>query len=103
MTTPALDAAREVVARYLSLKQLLANIGDDQWRPGHSPTAKEDTTERSKGMTSDPTPSIVADPRRLALRAEVIDAENALVQAADVLAKAEQSLNEVYEKWLGNH
>ena len=43
-------------ATYLRLRQLLDDVGDSQWRAGQSPVPKEDTTERSKGLTSDPTP-----------------------------------------------
>jgi|GEM_PF-6698134 len=88
-------------AGYLRVRQLLADVGDAQWRAGKSPVAKEDTTERSKGLTSDPTPSIVVDTRRLALRVAAIEAEQALAKAALTLQAAERHLNEAFEKWQG--
>jgi len=88
-------------ATFLRLKQLVADIGDAQWRAGKSPVPREDTTERSKGLTSDPTPSIVVDTRRLALRAAVIEAEQALEKAGRQMQAAERHLNAVFEKWQG--
>ena len=88
-------------AAYLRLKQLLADVGDAQFRAGKSPVAKVDTTERSKGLTNDPTPTIVADTRRLALRAAAIEAEQALEKAGRAMQAAERHLNEAFEKWQG--
>lgn len=88
-------------ATYLRLQQLLADVGDSQWRAGKSPVPKEDTTERSRGLTSDPVPSIVTDTRRLALRAAAIEAEQALERAGRAMQAAERHLNEAFERWQG--
>ena len=88
-------------AAYLRLRQLLDDVGDAQWRAGKSPVPKEDTTERSKGLTSDPTPSIVVDTRRLALRAAAIEAEQVLERAGRALQAAERHLNDAFERWQG--
>jgi hypothetical protein len=88
-------------ATYLRVRQLVADVGDAQWRAGKSPVPKEDTTERSKGLTSDPTPSIVVDARRLALRAAVLEAEVALERAGRTLQAAERHLNTAFERWQG--
>lgn len=88
-------------AGYLRVRQLLADVGDSQWRAGKSPVPREDTTERSKGLTSDPTPSIVVDSRRLALRAAAIEAEQALAKATQTLQAAERHLNDALERWQG--
>lgn len=88
-------------AAYLRLRQLLSEAGEAQWEAGHTPTPREDTTERSKGMTSDPTPNIVADTRRLALRAAVIDVEESLASAYMTLDKSAHQLARALEKWQG--
>jgi len=101
MPTEPIDSLERFGAAYLRLRQLLADVGDAQWRAGKSPVPKEDTTERSKGLTSDPTPSIVVDARRLALRAAAIAAGAALDQAGRVMQAAERHLNDAFEKWQG--
>jgi hypothetical protein len=88
-------------ATFLRVRQLITDVGDSQWRAGKSPVPKEDTTERSKGLTSDPTPSIVVDSRRLALRLAVIEAEDALEKAGRNLQAAERHLTEALERWQG--
>lgn len=88
-------------ATYLRLRQLLDDVGDSQWRAGQSLVPKEDTTERSKGLTSDPTPNIVVDSRRLALRAAVIEAEQALEKAGRIMQAAERHLDTNLKKWQG--
>lgn len=97
-TPPTLEAFG---AGYLRVRQLLVDVGDAQWRAGKSPVPKEDTTERAKGLTSDPTPSIVVDARRMALRLAVIEAEQALAKATLTLQAAERHLNDAFEKWQG--
>ena len=88
-------------ATYLRLRQLLDDVGDSQWRAGQSPVPKEDTTERSKCLTSDPTPNIVVDARRLALRVAVIEAEQALERAGLIMQAAERHLDTNLKKWQG--
>ncbi|TFB58705.1 hypothetical protein E3N86_13415 [Cryobacterium sp. Hz7] len=62
-------------------------VQDSQWMMGASPVPREDTTERSKGTTSDPTYAIFADSRRQSLREAVRDAEHALDTANEVMAQ----------------
>lgn len=95
------DSLEHFAAVYVGLRQLVADAGDCQWRPGHSPIPREDTTERSKGMSSDPTANIVADTRRLALRVAVLEAEAKLVAADKALAAAYRHLNIALTKWQG--
>ena len=96
MTKPT-DTLEAFAATYLRLRQLVADVGDSQWQPGVTPRAVDDTTERSKGTKSDPTPTIVVDGRRLALRAAVIEAEQALEKAGRVMQAAERHLNQKLE------
>lgn len=65
-----------------------------QWQPGMTPVPREDTTERSKNLTNDPTPTIAMDGRRLALRDAVKEAERALEVAARVLQDTARKLAE---------
>ena len=99
--THAQTTLNTFAATVLRTRQLLADVGDAQWRAGKSPVPREDTTERSKGLTSDPTPNIVVDTRRQALRAAVIEAENALEAAGRTLQAAERHLHKALESWQG--
>lgn len=95
------ETLQAFAATVLRVRQLLADVGDAQWRAGKSPVPREDTTERSKGLTSDPTPNIVVDQRRLALRDAVIKSERALEHAGRTLQAAERHLHEALEHWQG--
>jgi len=86
-------------ATYLRLTDLLREVGDAQWQAGKTPVPREDTTERSKGLTSDPTPTVAADTRRLALRLAVIEAEQALEKAGRNMQAAERHLTDALERW----
>lgn len=98
MTAPS---PRDLAAAALRVIQLLNEVGEAQWRAGRTPVPREDTTERSKGLTSDPTPNIVADQRRLALRAAVIETEQSLEAAMKTLTAAERHLTDALTKWQG--
>jgi len=88
-------------AAYLTTQRLLADADEAQWQAGKSPVPREDTTERSRGMTSDPTPSIVGDTRRLALRAAVVEVELALEHAEKLLTASRAHLTAALTKWQG--
>lgn len=94
MTDPTdpLDTLERFGAANLRVRQLLADSRESQWRPGRSPVAKEDTTERSKGLVNDPTATTTFDPRRVALRGATLEAERALSLAARTLRVAEARL-----------
>ncbi|WAA67784.1 DUF7169 domain-containing protein [Microbacterium oxydans] len=81
-------------AAYLRLRALVegGDIAEAQWRPGYSPSPKEDTTERSSGRVSDPVWFALTDPRRQALRRAVNHAEHALRLAEHTLRVAEAKL-----------
>lgn len=101
MTDPTPFDAKEFAADVLALSALLSDANEAQWQAGRTPVPREDTTERSKGLTSDPTPNIVADGRRLALRAEVIAAEQALLAARDQVKAAGRHLTDALGRWHG--
>jgi hypothetical protein len=89
------------LATGLRLQQLAADVGDAQWRAGKTPVAREDTTERSKGLTSDPVPTIVTDARRVALRQAMLEADRALVKVGRLMQAAEHHLTDALTKWQG--
>lgn len=89
------------VASVLRLRLLMADADPAQWQAGQSPVPREDTTERSKGMTSDPTPTITGDARRLKLRIAVIEAEAAVEKAQKVVTAAEAHLTKALTEWQG--
>ena len=88
---------KDFIAAGLRLMDLLEATGTSQWEAGCTPQPREDTTERSKGTTSDPTPTIVMDARRLALRATVIEAEQALEKAMHNMTAAARHLEKALE------
>lgn len=93
--------ARNVAEMALGIQGLLIECGGAQWQAGRTPTPREDTTERSRNMVSDPTPSIVADGRRLELRAAVIAAQAAILEAHEILGQAGTNLQAAVDRWHG--
>lgn len=63
-----------------------------QWLPSPVPRPRFDTAERASGDHSDPTADIVTDPRRLAVRRVVQDAELALRETAARVERARRGL-----------
>ncbi|WP_085368567.1 hypothetical protein [Leifsonia sp. NCR5] len=88
-------------AAYLRLWALQhgEDVQQSQWQTGNTPQPREDTTERSKGLTSDPTPHIVMDERRLRLRAASIEAEQTLVKAERALNVTARRLEKALESF----
>jgi hypothetical protein len=89
MTDSTLEAAS---ATFLRLQALLIQANQAQWEAGMTPALREDTSERSKGMTSDPVPHIVADTRRLKLRDAFVEAERAQALMLKTLSAAANHL-----------
>lgn len=85
----------------LTLRALLAEAGDAQWKPSHTPRPRDDTDERSKGGHGDPTLATVVDDRRLALRAAVIEAEGAFDEAALRMSDAGRKVQRALDRWAG--
>lgn len=100
-TTPQPFDAKDFAADVLALSALLSDASEAQWQAGKTPVPREDTTERSRGLVSDPTPSTVVDGRRLALRAAVIEAETALLESQRATRKAGRNLTVAITKWHG--
>jgi hypothetical protein len=86
---------------YLRLWGMVENheVQDSQWQAGRTPAAREDTSERSRGLVNDPTASIAVDTRRVNLREAVLAAEKALADADEVLRAAEATLESALARW----
>lgn len=98
--TPTRDLLEGLTATYLRLLALVRSdeVQEAQWMSGNTPPAPEDAGVRSKGLVSDPTPTIAGDGRRMLLRARVLEAEAALVHTAHAMAKAEDRLTRALER-----
>lgn len=101
MTDTAPDTLEKFGAGYLRLRALISDSSEAQWMMGMTPPRPEDTTERSKGVTNDPTPTIVMDERRIRLRASVIEAEDAIAKASQTLRAAVHHLERALSAWQG--
>ena len=101
MTNPTPFDVKEFAADVLALSALTSDAQEAQWQAGKTPVPREDTTERSRGLVSDPTPSTVVDGRRLELRAAVIEAEQALEAAQLATRKAGRHLTAAITRWHG--
>lgn len=87
----------DTVAAYLTLAALFEDAARVQWDRPYGPRPVEDTTERSRGVVSDPTAAIALDPRRLALRDAVKAAESCLEDSRRLLATAINDLEGAME------
>lgn len=72
-----------------------------QWSAAPVSRARADTTERAKGVRSDPTVAVALDPKRLRVRAAVIGADRALEDATRALAAADSALRVAVAEWRG--
>ena len=72
-----------------------------QWEAPPVPRPANDTSERSKGPVSDPTPQIALDGRRLALRATVLEAERAVVRIRAVVSELADRVEGSVARWEG--
>jgi len=99
--TAAPSALDTFAATYLRLYQLVygPDLAAAQWMSGQTPPPREDTSERSLGLTNDPTPAITFDTRRLNLRAAAVEAERALRDAMRVLEKVRDQLEDAHVQW----
>lgn len=100
MTDRAGGDLRETLGQIEKLLDIARAI---QWEKSPAPpTARDDTSERSKGgPVNDPTLDIVCDERRLAVRAEVRRAEAFLAYAARVAGKVRRGLDRSIGAWEG--
>jgi len=79
-------------ASFLRVHALIGNAEEAQWKAGATPRPVDDTTERSKGTTSDPVVHALLDGRRLNLREAVAAAERALQDTLATLTEVADRL-----------
>lgn len=77
------DTLALLVTRCITLGDTLAAAHEQQWSARSPRTVEEQAS--SDGQPSDPTGDIAVDPARLALRAEVVEAERVLRRAVDAV------------------
>jgi len=100
--TPLPEPLRSFAATTLRVSKLLGQASSIQWSPAPVARPSDDTTERSKGGHSDPTVATVFDDRRLAVRAAVLTAEDALRTSRLVLEEAKRTLETAVDRWSGD-
>ena len=84
----------ECVRSWTELADLVEEATEVQYMPSPIPRPADDTSERSKGGHSDPTSSITADARRMAVREFVTDSLRASLK---LKRQGETALN----RWAG--
>lgn len=93
--------ARTVAEEALRLAVALNAAEHIQWERSPVPAPRDDTTQRATGGHGDPTGDIVLDPRRMALREAVRDAERLLTENARALRRARLNLLDAVDRWNG--
>jgi hypothetical protein len=101
VTDPAVLAIRAARSALSDLEDAVTAAADAQWSSPPVPRAPVDTAERSKGLTSDPVPSVALDGRRLALRARVMEAERAAARMGVVARALTGRVMAGLERWEG--
>ncbi|TFC87505.1 hypothetical protein E3T24_04755 [Cryobacterium sp. TmT2-59] len=102
-TTAAPDTLETLGATWLETFRIAYDpeVQQSQWELGMTPTPRDDTTQRSKGTTSDPTFAIFADSRRQDLRAAVQRAEFELDEANKIMAQTRDKLRVAFYSYDG--
>lgn len=101
MTAPLPAIVRTFAEEALLLASALAQAETAQFQRSRTPQPRDDTTERSRGEHSDPTGDTVADPRRLALRAQVVAGEMILERATRAMTMIRGRLEHAHARWNG--
>lgn len=84
----------------LRLAEALIAAKAVQWQPGARIRGEGDGG-KGKGTVSDPTFAIVSDPRRLKVRAAVLEATRTVRIATRELTRAADTLTEAVAEWEG--
>jgi hypothetical protein len=84
-------AVRHLAEEALALAATLDAARAIQWTRAPAPSTPDNAGVRATGV-SDPVPSIVADPRRLAVRAAVVTGERLLAAALRAMAAQRRRL-----------
>ncbi|PPG39492.1 hypothetical protein [Pseudoclavibacter sp. RFBA6] len=98
---PSDPSVQTIASELPNLLRQLEQARDAQWRRSSVPSPRDDTTERSQGVRSDPTANTALDPRRLRLRAAVLRAEGNLERFAEAVQANTAELEATYSAWAG--
>jgi len=93
--------ARNLVVGAMNLTRAIDAAEEIQWEASPVPKPREDTTQRATGGHGDPTGDIVLDPRRLAVREALSEAEKEVRDLTVRLSKMTATLNESVDAWNG--
>ncbi|QOI66961.1 hypothetical protein SEA_GARDENSTATE_49 [Microbacterium phage GardenState] len=85
----------------IHLADSLAHAEEVQYLKPAAPSTRQDTPEKAKGGVSRPTEDIALDPRRLALRARVIEAEQLTDGISARAEAAANALDAALREWAG--
>lgn len=97
----SIDTLQAIAHSLPGLVRQLEQASDAQWQKSRVPSPRDDTTERSQGVRSDPTADTALDARRLRLRAAVLRAEGNLERFAEAIAANVVELDATYRAWAG--
>jgi len=94
---PALPAqVRRHAALVLGVASALSSVEDAQYQRARVGTW-------SDSLVSDPVGDVVANPRRLALRAAMVHAEMTIERSAQALEQTLRQLDRAVDRWSGGH
>lgn len=93
-----LDELRQAVD---GVAELIPAAIDAQWSAAPVARPREDTSERAKGLRSDPTADVVTDPDRLLLRTHILHTVRVVRAAGAALRGARSGLAQSLEPWQG--
>lgn len=93
---------REGAEAFTRLAALAASADEIQWEASPRPRSREDSDRKAAGGHGDPTGDVALDPRRLAVREAMVQAERALEGALQGLQAARGALAKAVDEWHGD-
>jgi len=93
--------ARRLVVETMNLTRVIDAAEEIQWEASPVPKPREDTTQRASGGHGDPTGDIVLDPRRLAVREALAEAEAVVRDLSVRVAELQANVGGTVDAWNG--
>jgi hypothetical protein len=93
--------ARRLVVETMNLTRAIDAAEEIQWEASPVPKPREDTTQRASGGHGDPTGDIVLDPRRLAVREALAEAESVVRDLSVRVAELQAKVGGTVDAWNG--